>query len=200
MLGASGTPGRVLRSLGDDASVVRARGYAVTSLDAMVDGIHFRRGQLTPEEIGHRALAGALSDLAAMAAEPGEAYLLLAVPPGQEVNELVELAQGAQALASDTGLAIVGGDVTSAPALTIAFTVVGWCEDPGLLVGRDGARPGDVVIVTGELGGGGAGLAVLEGQAGADGNAAARLRERYARPTPRLAEGRDLARAGASAM
>ena len=62
---------RTVRWLGDDAAVVRGRGYAVTSIDTMVDGVHFRRGELTPEEIGHRALAAAVSDLAAMGAEPG---------------------------------------------------------------------------------------------------------------------------------
>ena len=77
---------RVIRWLGDDAAVVRARPYAVTSLDTMVEGVHFRRRDLRPEEIGHRAIATALSDLAAMAADPGEAYLSLAVPPGTELD------------------------------------------------------------------------------------------------------------------
>ncbi len=71
-----------MRSIGDDAAVVRAGRYAVTSVDAMVDGVHFRTGQLAPEEIGHRALAAAASDLAAMGARPGEAYLALGMPPG----------------------------------------------------------------------------------------------------------------------
>ena len=90
---------RVLRGIGDDASVVRARGYAVTSLDAMVEGIHFRRGQLSGQEIGHRALAGALSDLAAMAADAGEAYMLLGVPEGQAAEEVLDIARGARGLA-----------------------------------------------------------------------------------------------------
>ena len=73
-----------MRWLGDDAAVVRAGGYAVTSVDTMVDGVHFRGGELAPEEIGHRALGAALSDLAAMGAEPGEAYLALGLPAGTE--------------------------------------------------------------------------------------------------------------------
>ena len=73
---------RVVRWLGDDAAVVRARGYAVTSVDTAVDGVHFRSGELSPREIGHHALASALSDLAAMGADPGEAYLALGVPSG----------------------------------------------------------------------------------------------------------------------
>jgi thiamine-monophosphate kinase len=191
---------RVLRGIGDDASVVRARGYAVTSLDAMVEGIHFRREQLSATEIGHRALAGAMSDLAAMAAEPGEAYLLLGLPPGQATDEVLELARGVQQLAESLGVTIAGGDVTTAQALTVSVTVVGWCEDPGQLVARDGARPGDTVVVTGQLGAAGAGLAVIEGRARVDDDTGARLREAYARPLPRLAQSRRLARAGASAM
>ena len=72
--------GRVVRWVGDDASVVRAEPYAAISLDMMVDGVHFRLGQASPADVGHRALAGALSDLAAMGAQPGEAYLAVGSP------------------------------------------------------------------------------------------------------------------------
>ena len=192
---------RVVRWLGDDAAVVRARGYAVTSVDAMVDGVHFRSAQLSPEEIGHRALAAALSDLAAMAAEPGEAYLMLGLPAGTELEHALALAAGAQALAFTSGVTIAGGDVIRAPALTVSFTVVGWTDDPGALVGRDGARPGDLVGVTGSLGAAGAGLALLDARASAaDLRIAERLKDRFARPAPRLREGSALAAAGARAM
>jgi len=77
---------RVVRWLGDDAAVVRARGYAVTSVDAMLDSVHFRSAQLAPEDIGHRALAGALSDLAAMGAQAGEAYLALGAPAPEDTG------------------------------------------------------------------------------------------------------------------
>jgi thiamine-monophosphate kinase len=190
---------RVLRGIGDDATIVRARGYAATSLDAMVEGIHFRSEQLTPEQIGHRALAAALSDLAAMGAEPGEAYLLLGLPAGAEPEHALGIARGAQALASRCGVTIAGGDVTGAAALTVSFTVVGWSEDPALLVGRDGAVPGDVVAVTGALGGSGAGLAVLEGRAQVPAISDV-LVARYATPEPRLRAGAALAHAGVRAM
>src|SRR5215203_3630098 len=72
---------RVVRWIGDDAAVVRGDAYAVTSVDLMVDGTHFRLGQAAPADIGHRALAAALSDLAAMGAAPGEAYLGVVLPP-----------------------------------------------------------------------------------------------------------------------
>lgn len=191
----------VIRSLGDDAAVVRGRGYAVTSVDAMTDGVHFRTGQLAPEEIGHRALAAALSDLAAMGAGPGEAYLLLGIPGGFGLGEALAVVDGARRLARETGATIAGGDVTRAPALLVSFTVVGWVTDPGRLVGRDGARPGDGVAVTGALGGAGAGLALTDGRAGGLSETVTRaLHERYARPLPRLSEGRELSAIGAHAM
>jgi thiamine-monophosphate kinase len=199
---APGGP-RVLRWLGDDASVVRARGYAVTSVDTLVDGVHFRSGQLTPAEIGQRAVGSALSDLAAMGARAGEAYLALALAPGTELVDAVALCAGAQDAAAGCGVTIAGGDVSASPTLVVSVTVVGWARDPGELVGRDGARPGDLVAVTGSLGAAGAGLALLEGRAGSGSiseSVAAALRERYARPQPRLDAGLALSALGATAM
>ncbi len=193
---------RVIRGVGDDAAIVRSRPYAVTSVDAMVDGVHFRSERLAPGDIGHRALAGALSDIAAMGAQTGEAYLMLGIPTGMPSEFVLALVGGARRLASDTGVAIAGGDVTRAQSLTISFTVVGWAESPDELVGRDGAMPGDLVGVTGTLGAAGAGLAVLEDRAGSGLPPALRdeLVRRYARPMPRLREGRELARLGARGM
>ncbi len=221
-----------MRGVGDDAAVVRARPLCVTSVDAMIDGVHFRlegghraagpgaddpgaggdeaggtstggpstpSGWSTPAQVGARALAGALADLAAMGAEAGEAYLVLGLPPGFSEPAALELVRAARELASAHGAALLGGDVVAAPALTVAVTAIGWAEREEQIVGRDGARVGDLVGVTGRLGGAAAGLAVLEGHAPRGGPAATPL-QRVLAPVPRLAEGCALARGGAHAM
>ncbi|HEV2772051.1 MAG TPA: thiamine-phosphate kinase [Thermoleophilaceae bacterium] len=193
---------RVLRGLGDDAAVVRARPVAVTSLDTVVEGVHFRLETHTPADVGHKALAAALSDLAAMGAEPGEAYVGLVVPATLPEDQALELMEAAEALAERTGTTIAGGDVSGGPALVVSVAVSGWADGPHQVVTRDGARPGDVLGVTGELGGSGAGLALLDGAEvpGLDAGTGEELLRRHRRPQPRLATGRALAAAGATAM
>lgn len=190
-----------MRPIGDDAAVVRSGALSVTSVDTMVEGVHFRleAGWASAEEVGHRAMAAALSDLAAMGAEPGEAYLALALPPGFGEQRALALVRAAGALATASATTIAGGDVVAAPVLMVSVTAVGWAEREEQLVGRDGARAGDLIGVTGTLGAAGAALALMSGRA-SPGAGAERLLARARHPLPRLREGRVLAAGGAHAM
>ncbi|HEX3733958.1 MAG TPA: thiamine-phosphate kinase [Solirubrobacterales bacterium] len=194
---------RVRVGAGDDAAVTVPGGATATSVDALVEGVHFRRDQLEPAEIGRKALATALSDLAAMGAEPGEAYVVLGAPADLDEAECLELIDGIAGLAAETGTTLAGGDITRAPALTLAVTVVGHAATAEQLIGRDGARPVDALAVTGDLGGAAAGLLLLEHPelgAAVPERTAALLRKRQVAPAPRLEAGRALAAAGATAM
>ena len=198
----AGSSDRVLVGSGDDAAVVSPAGtVSVTSVDAFVEGVHFRLTTTSLRDLGHKCLAASLSDLAAMGASGGEAYLTVGVPDHLGEHELLELAAGAQALATEHDVAIVGGDLTRADELFVAVTVVGYADGAKQLVTRRGARPDHLVGVTGALGGSGAGLLLLERKpSGIDLGAAERLLERHLRPRPLLTAGRALARAGVSAM
>ncbi len=193
---------RVAVGSGDDAAVTIPGGATATSVDAAVDGVHFRRGQASPRQIGAKALATALSDLAAMGAEPGEAYVVLGVPTDLDEDGCLELLDGLAEVAAETGTTLAGGDVTRAPALTLALTVVGHAPEADQFVGRAGGSPGDVLVLTGEVGGAAAGLFLLEhpgsDSLGADRRAA--LIARQLDPRPRLELGQALAAAGATAM
>ncbi len=194
---------RVLLGVGDDAAITAPEGVTATSVDAIVEGVHFRRESTTLDAIGRRALAAALSDLAAMGAQPGEAYIVLGVPEDLDEAGCLELLEGAEGLAARTGTALVGGDISRSAVLFVAMTVVGHARDAESLVRRGGADAGDLVAVTGELGGAAAALLLLERGAegaGVPDNLATALRTRLLDPCPRLAEGRALAANGASAM
>lgn len=173
---------------GDDAAVLRADGLAV-SADASVEGVHFRREWLTFPEIGYRAAAAALSDLAAMAARPIGVLASLALPL-RDFDAAPELMDGVREAAAAVGAALVGGDVTRSPtSLFLDVIALGEASAPVL---RSGARPGDELWVTGVLGA--AAAAVLAWSRGEEPPAAAR--EAFARPRPRVAAARWLAERG----
>ncbi len=144
-------------------------GFVVTQ-DALVEGVHFRLDWTSYRELGYRAAAVNLSDLAACGAEPRALLVTLAAPGDLELADVVELYEGL----NEPGVPVAGGDTTSAPQLSLAVTAVGRSER---VPGRAGAEPGDLVVVTGPLGA--AGAAFREG--------------RHARPPLRLEEGRRLA-------
>ncbi len=193
--------GRVRIGPGDDAAVTVPGGATATSVDALVEGVHFSRARGGLAQIGAKALASALSDLAAMGAEPGEAYVVLTVPPDLDEEGCLEALDGMAELAAATGTTLAGGDVTRGPSLAFAVTVVGHARSADEFVGRDGAQPGDALVVTGELGGAAAALLLDEiGGVELPRPMIEALRRRQLEPVPRLAAGRALAAAGATAM
>ena len=125
-----GGGGRIRVGIGDDAAVTEPGGATATSVDALVEGVHFSREHATLAQIGRKALATALSDLAAMGAEPGEAYLVLFVPPDLSEQDCLDLLDGAAGLAASSGVRLAGGDVTRAPRLAVSATVVGHAQRP----------------------------------------------------------------------
>ncbi len=190
---------------GDDAAVTEPTGAAAaTTIDSLVEGVHFTLPEFPLRAVGRKALAAALSDLAAMGARPGEAYVALGVPESLDRAGMIELASGLGEVAEREGVAVAGGDVTRAPVLSLTVACVGY-EAPGAaLVTRSGARPGQAVALTGELGAAAAALAALgigsrAGPTGATGPDQELLSRQFD-PQPRLAAGRALAEKGAMAM
>jgi thiamine-monophosphate kinase len=181
---------------GDDAAVLPpARRDTCVTVDAVVEGVHFRRRSSRLEDVGHKALAVNLSDLAAMGARPRWALVALGVPRGFRLADARRLGAGFGALARATGTALVGGNVTGAPGLALTVTVGGEVR-AGRALFRSGARPGDEVWVSGTLGDARLGLALLERLRGPEAHrlrGAPRLARaalaRLQRPTPRLALG-----------
>jgi thiamine-monophosphate kinase len=194
---------RVELGSGDDAAITVPGGATATSVDAIVEGVHFRREEAGLETVGRKALSTALSDLAAMGAEAGEAYVVLGAPAGLAEQDFDALLDGLLAVASATGTTLAGGDLTRAPVISLAVTVVGHAARPERFVSREGAKPGDLLVVTGEIGGAAAGRLLLDDPAlvaSVSEPIAAALRARQLDPTPRLRSGHALATAGARAM
>ena len=177
---ARGEPPRhdVLLGIGDDAAVVKPPPHKlmVLAVDTLNEGIHFP-ASIAPCDLGHRAVAVNLSDLAAMGATPAWALLSLSMPAA-DADWVSGFVAGARRLATRHDLAIVGGDTVRGP-LSVCMHVVGFVE-PERYLARGNARPGDAVFVTGHPGDASAGLSLL--QSGESGN---RLTDRFWRPQPR---------------
>jgi thiamine-monophosphate kinase len=180
-------PDWVVVGMGDDAAVVEsARNHLeVVTTDVFVEGVHFDRRYVPSSAIGHKALAVNLSDLAAMGAEPRGAVLSLVLPPGLPVAELDEIIGGWLALASRYDVALLGGNVSRSPGpLVIDVTAFGTVK-PRRVLTRSGAKPRDVLYVSGAIGAAAAGFRLLSG--GSEGTAVdAGCSERFLRPDPRV--------------
>jgi len=184
--------GPLARKIGDDAAVINPVGdrSIIASTDMSVEGAHFRREWMTPHEIGYRAAAAALSDLAAMGSKPLGMLVAMGIPDEWR-RDMDGLSDGIGDAAQRADAPVIGGDMSYSPQLVLAFSVLGTGRDPML---RSGAKPGDIVYVTGRLGG--PGVALREMLAGRE--PATSHRERFVRPVPRIREGIWLAEHGAT--
>jgi thiamine-monophosphate kinase len=190
---ASGSP-RVLVGIGDDAAVWQPSrsNRSVITTDALIEGVHFSRTWMSLEDVGWRAMAANASDIAAMGARGVLATVALGLPEGFGPDAVLELYRGLTACARATSCAVAGGDLTRAPVLTIAITVVGEVRATHLKL-RSGARPGDALAVTGPLGASRAGLLHARGDVRLSVPLARAATAAHCRPAPRMREGRFLA-------
>ena len=190
-----GTDERVLIGPGDDAAVVRVkRGHVVVSTDVMVEGRHFRRDWASAEDVGHRAAAQNLSDINAMGGSATHLTIGLAAPADLPASWALGFARGFAAECESVGATVIGGDLTRAAEVVVAVTVLGECTQAPLV--RSGARPGDVLALTGRQGWAAGGLAVL----GRGFRSPRALVEAYRRPQPPYGAGREAAEAGATSL
>jgi thiamine-monophosphate kinase len=194
----SGAGPEVVVGPGDDAAVVRpGSGELVLTTDAMVEGVHFRTDLTTPRDLGYKAIAVNVSDVAAMAASPRFALCALTLSPAIDAAWVVELAGGMRECCDEFALSLVGGNLSRGDEVSIVVSVTGEVV-PGRAVRRNGARPGDRLVVTGSLGGSAAGLRVSSQRSWSDDERDA-IR-RHMRPTPRVGEAGVLASHGVTSM
>lgn len=201
----SGRAPGVVVGVGDDAAVVDPRPHpAVLTTDMLVEGVHFEIGATSAHDLGHKAVTVTVSDIAAMAGSPRYGLVCVAVSPRLEASWVMELYGGMRQAADDYGMTLVGGDTSRSDHVVLSVTVIGEVG-AGRAVTRAGARPGDVLVVTGSLGGSAGGLWVArerhdrqsEALSSRWGRALVALHER---PVARVGEGQTLAAAGATAM
>lgn len=186
--------GDVAQGIGDDAATLHVPDghQLIVSTDATVEGVHFRRHWLSPRELGNRASMAALSDLAAMGARADSILVSFIIPPGWR-DSMMDVAAGIRDAATASGARIVGGNIARGDAFSISLTVLGSTGTP---IRRTGGRAGDLLYVTGTLGGPQAAVAAFEaGQVPPEW-----ARGRFVAPQARLREGAWLAEHGAHAM
>jgi thiamine-monophosphate kinase len=188
LLGSQGT------RLGDDCGLLPAgQRFFALSTDVSVERVHFRRDWIRMDEVGWRATAAALSDLAAEGAEAAGVLCAITMPAAAADAELLDVMSGVGAAARFVGAPVLGGDLSSGPVWSLAISVVGQTANP---VTRGGAEPGDRLWLTGELGGSRAALEAWRREE----EPLPGSRQRYAHPQPRISAGRWLAEHGAHAM
>ncbi|MCB9709327.1 MAG: thiamine-phosphate kinase [Myxococcales bacterium] len=187
----------VLCGIGDDAAVLESPGAPIVcTVDAQVEGIHFRSGYLTSQELGRRAYMVSASDLAAMGASPYAALLALTLPDDVTEEAVLDMCDGAALGAKEVGAPVVGGNLSGGALLSLTMTLIGIQKGPYLR--RDGAELGDQIYVTGTVGQAALGLACLErGDTRED---TLPFVERWRAPSARIREGASLGQVASSAI
>ncbi len=194
----SATWRKLIVGIGDDAAAWHGdASIEIATTDSLIEGVHFTLATTTWQELGWKALAVSLSDIAAMGGVPQYALVSLGLPGDTEVADVTDLYRGMIELGRQFDVAIVGGDTTSVPLVTLNTTVFG--SSRGHILTRSAARAGEQVAVTGHLGAAAAGLEVLSQQIPLESQASAPLRQAFLRPYPRVAEGHLLAALGVKA-
>ncbi|MBA7617497.1 Thiamine-monophosphate kinase [subsurface metagenome] len=186
---AGGGDERLLIGIGDDAAAWRGDdSIQLASVDSFIEGVHFTPETTPWQDVGGKALAINLSDIAAMGGIPRYALVSLSLPNDTEVEDVAALYNGMLKLAKQYGVSIIGGDISRAPMVAISITILGSSPAQKILT-RSSARPGETVAVTGKLGAAAAGMELLKSQRRLDPEATTRLKNAFLHPTPRIAEG-----------
>ena len=182
----------VLLDIGDDTAAWRpASDVELVTTDTMIQDVHFRVETTSYRDLGWKALAINLSDIAAMGGVPRYALVSLGLNPDTEADSVAEMYRGMKDIGDEFGCRVIGGDTVGAPCTMINVTLIGEAVGAGVFLRRDSARAGDLIAVTGYLGSSGAGFRVLNGERGVPAD--------VRRPVPRVAEGRILLESGAQA-
>lgn len=187
---------RLLIGSGDDAAAWQEEGGVVlATTDTLIQGVHFEPDIIAWDELGWKALAVNLSDIAAMGGTPRYAMVSLSCPGDMQTDDVATLVRGMSVLASRFGVALVGGNVASAPLLDITVALYGSASDRTIMT-RSAALVGDLIAVTGNVGGSAGGLAMLKRGLSLDEVTRGELRRCHFNPVPRVAEGAILASHG----
>lgn len=180
-----------LKAIGDDCAILPKddRSDLIVTADLLVEDVDFRLEWAKPEDLGHKALAVSLSDIAAMGGAPVWAMLTIGVPEKLWETDFVKrFYEGWNDLAAEFNVELVGGDISRSPDRFVVDSIVGGAVPKGRAVLRSDARPGDAIFVSGSLGGAAGGLRLLDSVVGRDAKEEwqKRLIERQLRPTPRI--------------
>ena len=189
---------QLIIGIGDDAAAWHGdTSTQLATVDSLIEGVHFTLGTVSWNELGWKALAVNLSDIAAMGGVPRYALVSLALPGHTEVDDVTDLYRGMIELAQQFGVAIVGGDTSSAPVVAITITILGSTKSQGKhILTRSTAKPDEKIAVTGYLGAAASGSEMLAKRLQFDPEATACFKRAFLHPYPRIAEGQILVEQG----